>query len=101
MLLLVPRYRLNQKLLTVACVMVFVSLWIDKGIGLIVAAFVPSPSGAITEYSPSLPEVLIALGIWAVGSLILTVLYKVAISVRQESPQSAAVPAQVEVEVHA
>ncbi len=96
-LLLVPRYRMNQTLLAAACVLVFLSLWIDKGIGLIVAAFVPSPSGAITEYSPSLPEALIALAIWAIGSLILTVLYKVAISVREESPQPAAVPPQVEV----
>ena len=83
-LLLVPRYRRNQKLLAAACIMVFVSLWIDKGIGLIVAAFVPSPLGVVTEYTPSLPEVLISLGVWAVGLLILTVLYKIALSVREE-----------------
>ncbi len=82
-LLLTPRYRHNEKWLAVACGMVFLSLWIDKGIGLIVAAFVPSPLGAVTEYAPSLPEVLIALGIWAAGSLILTVLYKIALSVRE------------------
>jgi Ni/Fe-hydrogenase subunit HybB-like protein len=82
-LLLTPRYRHNEKWLAVACGMVFLSLWIDKGIGLIVAAFVPSPLGALTEYAPSLPEVLIALGIWAAGSLILTVLYKIALSVRE------------------
>ena len=63
--------------------MVFFSLWIDKGIGLIVAAFVPSPLGDVTEYSPSLPEALIALAIWAAGSLILTVLYKIALTVRE------------------
>jgi len=82
-LLLVPRYRHHDKLLAAACGMVFVSLWIDKGIGLIVAGFVPSPFGAVTEYSPSLPEILITLGIWAVGALILTVLYKIAFSVRE------------------
>ena len=83
-LLLVPRYRHNQKLLAVACGMVFFSLWIDKGIGLIVAAFVPSPLGTVTEYAPTLPEALISLGVWAVGALILTVLYKIALSVREE-----------------
>jgi Ni/Fe-hydrogenase subunit HybB-like protein len=81
-LLLVPRWRHNQKLLAVACAMVFSSLWIDKGIGLIVAAFVPSPLGVVTEYAPSLPESLISLGVWAVGLLILTVLYKIVLSVR-------------------
>ncbi len=73
--------------------MVFLSLWIDKGIGLIVAGFVPSPVGAVTEYAPSLPEALIALAIWAAGSLILTVLYKIALSVREQpvlSPAGAA-----------
>ena len=73
-----PRFRHNQKLLAVACGMVFFSLWIDKGIGLIVAAFVPSPLGAVTEYAPSLPEALIVSGrLGASGSLILTVLYKI------------------------
>ncbi|MGA8577383.1 MAG: NrfD/PsrC family molybdoenzyme membrane anchor subunit [Bryobacteraceae bacterium] len=95
-LLLVPRYRHNEKLLAMACGMVFLSLWIDKGIGLIVAAFVPSPLGAVTEYTPSVPEILIVLGIWAVGSLILTVLYKIALSVREE-PVFPAQRARVEV----
>lgn len=81
-LLIVPRFRHNEKILAVACAMVFSSLWIDKGIGLIVAAFVPSPLGVVTEYAPSLPESLIVLGVWAVGLLVLTVLYKIVLSVR-------------------
>ncbi|MGA2146655.1 MAG: sulfate reduction electron transfer complex DsrMKJOP subunit DsrP [Bryobacteraceae bacterium] len=95
-LLLVPRYRHNQKLLAVACGMVFLSLWIDKGIGLIVAAFVPSPLGAVTEYAPTLPEILIVLGIWAVGALILTVLYKIALSVRETPAFFSAPPSRAE-----
>jgi [DsrC]-trisulfide reductase subunit P len=84
-LLVVPRYRNNDRLLAAACGMVFSSLWIDKGIGLIVAAFVPSPLGAVTVYTPSLTEILISLGIWAIGALILTLLYKIALSVRGNS----------------
>ncbi len=95
-LLLVPRYRHNEKLLAAACGMVFLSLWIDKGIGLIVAAFVPSPLGVVTEYSPSLPEILISLGIWAAGALILTVLYKIALSVREGALFSAVKPSRAE-----
>ncbi len=79
-----PPYRKNERLLAIACGAVFLSLWIDKGIGSIVAGLVPSPLGAVTEYAPSVPEMLIVLGIWAVGMLILTVLYKIAISVRDE-----------------
>jgi molybdopterin-containing oxidoreductase family membrane subunit len=64
--------------------MVFLSLWIDKGLGLIVGGFVPSPLGAATRYVPTLPELSITLGIWAVGFLMITVFYKIAIAVRKE-----------------
>jgi len=82
-LLIVPRWRKNEKILAVTCVMVFLSLWIDKGIGLIVGGFVPSPLGAVTEYSPTGPEISIALAIWAFGLLMITVFYKIALSVRE------------------
>jgi molybdopterin-containing oxidoreductase family membrane subunit len=59
----VPRYRHNEMVLAEACGAVFLSLWIDKGIGL--------------------PELLIAAANWAAGSLILTVPYKMALSVRE------------------
>jgi len=83
-LLLNPRTRQNEGLLTIACAAVFASLWVEKGLGLVVTGFIPSPLEKITEYSPTRPEVLITLGIWAMGLLILTVLYKVALSVREE-----------------
>jgi Ni/Fe-hydrogenase subunit HybB-like protein len=83
-LLLTPKYRSNPRLLPAACVMVFFSLWIDKGIGLIVAGFVPTAMGTVTEYAPTLPEALIVLAIWAIGALVLTILYKIALSVREQ-----------------
>jgi hypothetical protein len=64
--------------------MVFLSLWIDKGLGLIVAGFVPTPLGVVAEYAPSVPEVLISLAIWAVGLPILTLLFKIVVSAREE-----------------
>jgi Ni/Fe-hydrogenase subunit HybB-like protein len=82
-LLIVPRARNNEKVLAVTCGIVFLSLWIDKGLGLIVGGFIPSPLGVVTEYSPTFPEVLIALGIWAFGFLMVTVFYKIALSVRE------------------
>lgn len=84
LLLIIPATRKNEKTLGLACASVFVSLWIEKGLGLVVAGFIPSPVETITEYTPTLPEVLIALGVWALGFSILTVLYKIAISVKEE-----------------
>jgi molybdopterin-containing oxidoreductase family membrane subunit len=82
-LLIVPSLRKNEKLLAFACVIVFVSLWIDKGICLIIGGFVPSPLGAVTEYSPTFPEISIVLGIWAIGSLMVTLFYKITLAVRE------------------
>ncbi|HWU39388.1 MAG TPA: NrfD/PsrC family molybdoenzyme membrane anchor subunit, partial [Candidatus Acidoferrum sp.] len=83
-LLVTPRYRKNEKVLAVSCVMVFLSLWIDKGLGLIVGGFVPTPLGHVTSYIPTMPEMSITLAIWAVGFLMITIFYKIALSVRGE-----------------
>lgn len=50
-----------------------------------VTGFIPSPLEKITEYTPTGPEVAITLGVWAMGLMILTVLYKVAIDVKEET----------------
>jgi molybdopterin-containing oxidoreductase family membrane subunit len=84
--LLVPKIRTNENALAVACVAVFASLWLDKGMGLIVGGFVPSPLGAVTHYAPTLPEWTIVLGVWAVGALMITVFYKIVVCVRAVNP---------------
>jgi molybdopterin-containing oxidoreductase family membrane subunit len=82
-LLINPRTRNKESLLGVACVAVFLSLWIEKGLGLLVTGFTPSPLGHVTRYIPTGPEVAIAIGIWAMGLLIITVLYKIFLAVRE------------------
>lgn len=79
--LLVPKLRHNHKTLAITCAGVFLSLWADKGICLVVCGFMPSPLGEMTRYIPTFPEVMITLGIWAVGALMITVFYKIALSV--------------------
>jgi len=84
-LLLVPAWRNSPRLLPLACAFVFVSVWIEKGLGLIVGGFTPSPLGSITRYTPTWPETTIVLGVWAIGALMITVFYKIALSVREEA----------------
>jgi molybdopterin-containing oxidoreductase family membrane subunit len=83
-LLLVPALRRNRTVLVVACVAVIGALWIEKGLGMVVTGFVPSPLGHVNEYWPTGPEVRIALGIYALGGLLLAGLYKIAIAVRED-----------------
>lgn len=82
-LLLVPKTRQNFSLLPWICVMVVVGLWIDKGINLIITGFVPNPVGGVTEYAPTIPEIMVTLGVYFIGIFILTILYKVAITVKE------------------
>ena len=84
-LLVIPTARKNETVLAVACVFVFTGTWIDKGLGMISGGFVPNPLHHINEYIPTIPELVITLGIYAIGALILTVLYKIAIGVKEES----------------
>jgi len=83
LLLLMPATGRNERLLAAACVVTFISLWVDKGICLVVSGFMPSPLGAMTPYVPTLPEMLISLAIWAVGALMITIFYKITLSVRE------------------
>ena len=83
-LLVNPATRKNETVLVVACLTTFVGTWIDKGLGMISGGFVPNPLHHVNEYVPTIPEVLIALGIWAIGFLVLTVLYKICVTIKEE-----------------
>jgi len=83
-LLINPAFRNNLQTLAIACVAVFGSLWIDKGMCMVITGFIPNPVGGVTEYTPSGPEIMITLAIWAMGFLIITGLYKIASTVRKQ-----------------
>jgi molybdopterin-containing oxidoreductase family membrane subunit len=49
--------------------------------GLLIPGFIPSPIGEFSRYVPTTLEILVTLGNWAMGFLILTILLKGAIGV--------------------
>ena len=83
-MLLIPKARKNESILFLICIAIFVSIWIDKGLGMVVTGFIPNPLGEIAVYWPTIPEVMISLGIWSIGFLLITIFYKIALSVRKE-----------------
>jgi molybdopterin-containing oxidoreductase family membrane subunit len=83
-LLVIPATRRNETILAVACAATFIALWVEKGVALVIVGFIPSPLEHIVEYHATAPELLITLGIWAIGFLVITVLYKIAISIKEE-----------------
>jgi len=84
LLLIIPQTRRNEQSLAVACAAVVISTWIDKGMGLVVGGFIPNPFERVFEYWPTTPEILITIAVWATGFFVLTVLFKIAVSVKEE-----------------
>ena len=87
-LLLFPVVRKHHGILALLCLATITGIWIEKGMGLIVTGFIPTPLENITEYAPTGLELITSLGVYAIGFFVLTILYKVVISVREAAQQS-------------
>ncbi|MBF0381635.1 MAG: polysulfide reductase NrfD [Magnetococcales bacterium] len=80
-ILMVRRFRENVSLLNIASILIFFAVWSEKGLGLVIPGFVPTPLGEMAQYTPSTIEIKVAIAIWAVGAIIFTLLAKVAIAI--------------------
>ena len=83
MVLLVLPVSRSLKWLNLTCVLCITGIWIEKGMGLVIPGFIPTPLGQIVEYSPTLNEILVCLGIWAFGLLCYTVFLRMAVPILQ------------------
>ncbi len=82
-LLTFHKFRTNPKILYPGCVLLFIAIWIDKGMGLIIPGFIPSPLGEFVEYSPTYIEVGVSIGIWGLGLFILSILVRLGFAIDQ------------------
>lgn len=80
--LLVPRLHHNKVILALGCVAGCVGIWVEKGMGLIIPGFIPTPAGDLVEYQPSMTETLVSAGIWAMGAFMFTVMVRVAAAIQ-------------------
>ena len=83
MVLLVLPVSRSLKWLNLTCVLCIVGIWIEKGMGLVIPGFIPTPLGEMMEYSPSLNETLVCFGIWAFGLLCYTLFLRMAVPILQ------------------
>lgn len=74
----------NDFYLGLACAGLFIAFWLDKGVGFVLAGFVPNGLHEITEYIPTANELGITIGVWATGFMVVTLLYKIALGVEHE-----------------
>ncbi|UCG78734.1 MAG: polysulfide reductase NrfD [Nitrospirota bacterium] len=80
-LFLLPKTREHPFGLNLACILVITGVYIEKGMGLIVPGFIPGTLGEIYEYTPTMLEKVITVGIWAGGAMIYTFLLKFAMPI--------------------
>ena len=73
--------RRRRRLLNIACLLAFVAIWIEKGMGFVVPGFIPTPLGEVFEYSPTPVELVLSAGIWAFGALVFTLLARASIAI--------------------
>jgi Ni/Fe-hydrogenase subunit HybB-like protein len=89
-LFLIPKTRRNFVTMNIGCVLIYASVYIEKGIALIIPGFTPDQLGQVYEYVPSATELRVAAGVFGVGFLLFTLMVKVSVSILFERPQAAA-----------
>ena len=77
-LFLIPRTRRNPVTLNLGCALIWIGVYLEKGMGLVIPGLTPDTLGEIYEYAPSATEITVAAGIFAVGFLLFTLMVKVA-----------------------
>jgi molybdopterin-containing oxidoreductase family membrane subunit len=81
MLFIVPAARRNWITLNIGCLATYAGVYIEKGMGLIIPGLTPDALGEIYEYYPTVTELRVAAGVFALGFLVFTLMLKVAVPI--------------------
>jgi molybdopterin-containing oxidoreductase family membrane subunit len=80
-LFIIPATRRNPWALNLGCLATYAGCYIEKGMGLIIPGLTPDTLGEIYEYAPSLTEIRVAAGVFALGFLVFTLMLRVAVAI--------------------
>lgn len=80
-LFLIPKTRKNFITLNIGAVLIYTSVYIEKGIALIIPGFTPDVLGQLYVYTPSWIEIRTSALIFSLGALLFTFLVKIAIAI--------------------
>ena len=82
---LTPKLRNNPRVIIGGAFLTIGGIWLEKGVGLVFPAFIPTPLGEVVEYSPNFGEILLSLGLAALGAFVFTAMAKIMIAIQTGS----------------
>ncbi|MEX0332471.1 MAG: sulfate reduction electron transfer complex DsrMKJOP subunit DsrP [Puniceicoccaceae bacterium] len=88
-LFVIPVTRRNFFTMNIGALLIYFSVYIEKGIALIIPGYTPDSLGQIYAYTPSATELRVAVGIFGIGFLIFTLFVRVGIFLLFEREQPA------------
>ena len=81
LLFIMPATRQNPITLNIGCLATYAGGYIEKGMGLIIPGFTPDTLGEIYQYYPTMTELRVSAGVFAIGFLVFTLMLKVAVPI--------------------
>ncbi len=78
---LIPKTRKNLITLNIGAALIYAGVYVEKGVALVIPGLTPSMVGEIYEYTPSLQEMLVAVGVFSTGFFVFTVLLKITVPI--------------------
>ena len=90
LLFIFPRTRKAPLTMNAGCLLIYFSVYFEKGAALIIPGYTPDTLGQVYQYVPSLTEVRVAAGIFGAGFLLFTLMVKVSIHLLFGQPRSPA-----------
>ena len=87
LLFVIPATRRNFFTMNIGPLLIYFSVYIEKGIALIIPGYTPDTLGQIYAYTPSATELRVAAGIFGIGFLIFTLFVRVGIFLLFEREQ--------------
>ncbi|HEX9781632.1 MAG TPA: NrfD/PsrC family molybdoenzyme membrane anchor subunit [Opitutaceae bacterium] len=81
LIFLVPATRRNLITMNLGALLIYFSVYIEKGIALIIPGYTPDTLGQIYHYVPSVTEIRVAIGVFGTGFLLFTLLVRLAVGI--------------------
>ena len=79
LIFLIPSTRKHFITMNIGAFLIYVSVYVEKGIALIIPGYTPDTLGQIYVYTPSMAELRVACAIFGTGFLIFTLMVRIAV----------------------